>query len=49
MTQECVELSALVLGGLNESVDPCDNMYEFACGNWIESNSIDPGKLLSVF
>ena len=48
MTQECVELSTLILGGLNESVDPCDNVYEFACGNWIESNSVDPGKLIDM-
>lgn len=30
----------LIKNSINESVDPCENFYEFSCGNWIANNKI---------
>ncbi|BES99668.1 Peptidase family M13 [Nesidiocoris tenuis] len=33
-TKQCIHSAAAVLEAINSSVDPCDDFYEFACGNW---------------
>lgn len=32
--------AARVMEGLNKSVDPCEDFYNFACGGWIAKNPI---------
>ena len=39
----CLQLSVRLLSSMNISVDPCDDFYNFSCGNWDEVVSIPPG------
>ena len=43
LTDGCIELSAQIAASLNQSVDPCEDFYQFSCGNWIRNNAIEQG------
>ncbi len=38
-----------ILQSIDETVDPCENFFEFACGTWIKKTRIpDDGKFSLV-
>ena len=41
-TEGCVQVSAQISAAMNQSVDPCDDFYQFACGNWLKTTGIPP-------
>ncbi|XP_037044931.1 neprilysin-2-like [Bradysia coprophila] len=44
-TTRCIDDAAALKSKLNENVDPCDNFYEFACGNFVKNTEPDNGWL----
>lgn len=45
-TVGCVKAASTVLKYLDEDVDPCDNFYEFACGNYLRDTVIPEDKVI---
>lgn len=39
----CFDLSVRIQGAMNEDTDPCEDFYNFTCGNWDIYNHITPG------
>ncbi|KAG8183510.1 hypothetical protein JTE90_003860 [Oedothorax gibbosus] len=47
---ECVRAAAYILNSMDESVDPCEDFYQFSCGGWLERHAIPEDKSsVSVF
>lgn len=44
LTPVCVQASASMLRAMDESVDPCQDFYSYACGGWVAANPIPDGK-----
>lgn len=37
---DCSILAARLMENMDESIDPCENFYEFACGSWMKNTRI---------
>ena len=44
LSQECIKLSAAIISAMDPSVDPCQDFYNFSCGNWVQNNILPNGK-----
>lgn len=44
LTEPCITVASVVMGGLDQSVDPCNDFYDFACGGWMKRNPLPDGK-----
>lgn len=40
MTAYCIKNAASLLASIDRNVNPCDDFYEFSCGNWIKTHPI---------
>lgn len=50
LTQSCLITAGNIKNYLDESINPCENFYEFACGSYIKNTIIPKGRgLINVF
>ncbi|KAM3720060.1 Neprilysin-2 [Dirofilaria immitis] len=40
LTTECIKTASVILTSMNANMDPCEDFYEYACGNWIKEHPI---------
>lgn len=45
VTHGCIKAAASVLDSIDDSVDPCDNFFEFACGAYIKNTFIPDDRV----
>ncbi|XP_057304253.1 endothelin-converting enzyme homolog [Hydractinia symbiolongicarpus] len=41
----CVESAAFIQSSIKETVNPCKDFYQFACGGWLSKNPIPDNKI----
>lgn len=39
-TKECVTAAGDMIKAMDFSASPCENFFQFACGNWLKNNPI---------
>jgi endothelin-converting enzyme len=43
LTPACIQVSSSIYSGMNQTINPCEDFYEFTCGRWIKTNIIPKG------
>lgn len=45
LTESCIHASAMILGNIDRSIDPCQDFYNFTCGAWAQKTVIPTGMI----
>ncbi|XP_043287178.1 membrane metallo-endopeptidase-like 1 isoform X2 [Venturia canescens] len=40
--EDCVTMANVISSAMNSTADPCDDFYEYACGDWAHTNETPP-------
>ncbi|CAF1324461.1 unnamed protein product [Rotaria sordida] len=44
LTPDCIKAASSLYESVDETIDPCENFYEFTCGKWIKNAKISAEK-----
>ncbi|XP_022090313.1 membrane metallo-endopeptidase-like 1 isoform X3 [Acanthaster planci] len=45
ITKQCYESAYVYLSSMDQSINPCDNFFEYACGGWTERYSVPEDRI----
>lgn len=45
LSKECIKSASSILDRMDISVDPCENFYDFACGNYLKTRAVPDDQL----
>ncbi|RNA08871.1 neprilysin [Brachionus plicatilis] len=49
-TQACIKAAAMIINNMNFSADPCEDFFEFTCGNFVHKTRLEDQQIgLSTF
>ncbi|XP_019873240.1 neprilysin-4 [Aethina tumida] len=40
LTEECVQSASYMMKSMDRTAKPCEDFYQFACGNWIKTHAV---------
>ncbi|XP_077167865.1 endothelin-converting enzyme 1 isoform X2 [Paroedura picta] len=43
LTESCISVTSAILSSLDQTVDPCEDFFRYACGGWIKANPLPDG------
>lgn len=43
LTESCISVTSAILSSLDQTADPCEDFFRYACGGWIKSNPLPDG------
>lgn len=45
-TEECRNFAQIIIENMNDTVNPCEDFYEYACGKWPEKHPLPTDKII---
>uniref|UniRef100_A0ACB8EEA6 Endothelin-converting enzyme 1 n=1 Tax=Sphaerodactylus townsendi TaxID=933632 RepID=A0ACB8EEA6_9SAUR len=43
LTESCISVTSAILNSMDQTADPCEDFFRYACGGWIKTNPLPDG------